>query len=91
MLTEDKIQSCMDEVSDEALQELLRDEECFHTGLVKAIVNYAAFGGKQESVHIMILGCAALVHEHQYKLAEKIAQEKDDASRFQADMKDKFQ
>jgi hypothetical protein len=86
MLTEDKIQACMDEVSDEALQELLRDAECFHTSLAKAIVS-----ADWLSLLTMIKACTLYVAGEQYKLAEKIAQEKDNASRFQADMEDKFQ
>jgi hypothetical protein len=91
MLTEDKIQACMDEVSDETLAELLRDEECFHTGLAKALVSFATYDSSGVDIGTMVGACLNVIHDHQYKLAAKIAQDKDDASRFQADMKDKFE
>lgn len=86
MITEEDIQSAMDEVPEEALEEALRDAECFHTSLVKAIVS-----GRRLDVSTMITLCDYFVDDTRRKLAEKIAKEKDNARRFQADMKDKFQ
>ena len=86
MITEQDIEDCKDEVSEEALEEALRDAECFHTSLVKAIAC-----GEEYGVVIMIRECRKYVEDVRYKLAEKIAQEKDNARRFQADMKDKFE
>lgn len=91
MITESDITECLIEVDEEKLAELLRDEECFHTSLAKAIVSFSAFNGPYISVTAIMLSCVARVEEHQYKLAEKLAQDKDDARRFQATMKDKFE
>lgn len=91
MITESDITECLIEVNEEKLAELLRDEECFHTSLVKAIVAYAAFDGTGAHISTMIGLCVAFVQRKQYELATKLAQDKDDARRFQAEMKDKFQ
>lgn len=91
MITESDIAECLLDVDEEKLAELLRDEECFHTSLVKAMVAYAAFGGDVLDANLACIACANAVQAHQYRLAKKLAQDKDDARRFQAEMKDKFQ
>ena len=91
MITEDDINECLIEVDEEKLAELLRDDDCFSILLVKAIVNYAAFDGNYEDVDTALHCAIDSVRSHRYKLAANIAQDKDNARRFQADMKDKFE
>ena len=88
MITDEMIMDALVDVDEEELETYLCELECFHTSLAKAIVCFAANEGDIRNVSSALNACYAAVRNRQQELAQKIAQDKEDASRFSARMAD---
>jgi hypothetical protein len=88
MITDDDILNAMDDVDEEEIEERLRDEECFHTSLPKALVSLKCFNGNAQDLTSAINACMNAIERIQREIGEKVAQRKDDARRFQCEMRD---
>lgn len=90
MITEDNILDALLDVDEEEIEAQLRDEECFHTGLAKALVSIKCYEGDAANLAMAIAACMDAIDRISRGLAENVAQEKDNASRFQAESRDSF-
>jgi hypothetical protein len=87
-MNDDNITDALWDVDEEEIEERLRDEECFHTSLPKALVSLKCFNGNAQDLTSAINACMNAIERIQRELGEKVAQRKDDARRFQCDMRD---
>lgn len=88
MITEAMIEAALDDIDEDDIEEQLRDEECFHTGLAKALVSIKCYDGDAANLTLAIAACMDAIDRISHRLAEKEAREKDNARRFQAPMRD---
>jgi hypothetical protein len=88
MITEAMIEAALDDIDEDVLETHLAESELFLYSLAKAIVCMAVANGPIESVSVAVNECALLVREEQRRIAEKAAQDKDSAQRFQCQMLD---
>lgn len=87
-ITPDDIADELLDVDENEIEKRLCESECFFESLAKSIVAVACYQGDARSLTISLDICMNEAKRIQKQLAETEAQHKDDARRFQCEMKD---
>lgn len=86
MITEEMIEAALDDIDDGELGSMLMDSN--EIGYLADAIASVAQGAGREHLDVYINQCIQYVRDRHWECAEKIAKEKDDRARFQADMED---
>jgi hypothetical protein len=89
MITESDIEDALDEVQENELAAWLVDQNQFNE-LADRIAQIAVNESPVSVLYGNIQQLVNLCRDHHWKVAERVAQDKDDAHRFQCEMKDAF-
>jgi hypothetical protein len=89
-MNDDNITDALWDVDEEEIENRLAESDCFLYSLAKSIVAVKCYGADVRSLTTALDMCMNKADEIHQELATKIAQDKDDAHRFQCEMKDSF-